>query len=156
MDLKRILVGAAVVAAGYYFWTHRATAPSPAPPPASGESLVAAWDGGNCVRLAESANGAVQEAARLLLRLPVDQAAWRDAEGRAQSAISAAESACSGASTEKDRAVADEASAAVASMRTLLGELSAGAAGGGGATALVQRQEEIDRHLDAARGRLRS
>ncbi len=40
--------------------------------------------------------------------------------------------------------------------RLLVGELSADAAGGGGASAIVQRQEEIERHLDGARGRLRS
>jgi hypothetical protein len=156
MDLKRILTVAVLAAAGYYFWTHRATSPAPVPASPSAESPAASWDGGNCVRLAESANSAVQDAARLLLRLPVDQAAWRDAEGRAQAALGSAESACGGAATDRDRAAADEVRAALSTMRTLLGELSAGAAGGGGATAIVQRQEEIDRHLDAARSRLRS
>jgi phage tail sheath protein FI len=154
MDLKRILVVAALVAAGVYFWSHRASAPSPISPATEGRA--ASWDGGNCVRLAESANASLQEASRLLLRLPVDQAAWRDAEGRVQSALQSAESACGGASAEKDRAVEEEVRLALGAMRTLLGELSAGAAGGGGATAIVQRQEEIDRHLDGARSRLRS
>jgi hypothetical protein len=156
MDLKRLLVVAAIVAAGVYFWNHRASAPAPAPASASSESTAASWDGTTCVRLAEAANSALGDASRLLLRLPVDQAAWRDAEGRVQSALQSAESACSEAATEKDRAVADEVRAALATMRTLLGELSAGASGGGGATAIVQRQEEIDRHLDGARSRLRS
>lgn len=154
MDLKRVLVVAAIVAAGVYFWNHRASAPAPAS--ASSESTAASWDGATCVRLAEAANSALSDASRLLLRLPVDQGAWRDAEGRVQSALQSAESACGGAASEKDRAVADEVRAALSTMRTLLGELSAGASGGGGATAIVQRQEEIDRHLDAARSRLRS
>lgn len=154
MDMKRLLVVAALVAVGYYFWMHRASAPAPASAPA--ESSAASWDGGNCVRLAEAANVALQDASRLLFRLPVDAAAWRDAEGRVQSALGSAESACGGAASERDRAVADEVRAALATMKTLLGELSAGAAGGGGATAIVQRQEEIDRHLDGARSRLRS
>ena len=33
MDLKRLLVVAALVAVGYYFWTHRAPAPAPASAP---------------------------------------------------------------------------------------------------------------------------
>jgi len=154
MDLKRLLVVAALVAVGYYFWTHRAPAPAPASAPS--ENSAASWDGTSCVRLAEAANVALGDASRLLLHLPVDQASWRDAEGRVQSALGSAESACGGAASERDRAVADEVRAALATMRTLLGELSAGAAGGGGATAIVQRQEEIDRHLDGARSRLRS
>ncbi len=154
MDLKRLLIAAALVAAGVYFWNHRASAParSSAPP----ESSAPSWDATSCVRLAEAANVALQDAARLLLHLPVDAAAWRDAEGRAQSALQSADLVCGGAASEKDRAVADEVRAALATMRTLLGELSAGASGGGGATAIVQRQEEIDRHLDGARSRLRS
>src|SRR5512140_2726156 len=156
MDLKRILVVAAILAAGVYFWNHRASAPAPATTPSGSSAASASWDAANCVRLAEAANSALGDASRLLLRLPVDQGAWRDAEGRVQGAIGSAESACDGASSERDRAVADEVRAALSTMRTLLGELSAGAAGGGGATSIVQRQEEIDRHLDGARSRLRS
>jgi hypothetical protein len=155
MDLKRILSVVALAGVAYYFWSHRGGASSPAPaPPAGGES-AATWDGTTCVRLADSANSELHQAALLLLRLPVDQGAWRDAEGRARSAIGAAESACFGASSEGDRAVATEVSGALSAMRTLLGELSAGAAGGGGATAAVQRQETIDGHLDRARALLR-
>jgi hypothetical protein len=154
MDLKRILVAAALVAAGVYFWSHRASAPPPVA--AAPGSSAAAWDAAGCVRLAESANASLQDAARLLLRMPVDQAAWGEAEGRARSAIQAADSACGGASSERDRAVADEVRAALAAMRSLLGELSAGAAGGGGASAAAQRQEEIERRLDGARSALRS
>ena len=154
MDLKRLLVVAALVAAGVYFWNHRAGAHAPSPGPSSEAAQGGSWDAGTCIRLADSANSALQEASRLFLHLPVDQGSWRDAEGRVQSAISGAESACGGASSEKDRAAADEVRAALGGMRALLGELSAAASGGGG-TSILQRQEEIERHLDAARGRLR-
>lgn len=155
MDFKKLLVAAVLVAGAVYFYRHRASAPSPpssTPQPSSG----AAWDGFNAVRLAEQANERVREAGLLLARPPVDAQAFGSAESAAQSAISSAESACGGAASEKERQAADAVRAALSEMRTYLSELAGAARGSGGATAAVQRQEEIEARLERARTLLRS
>jgi hypothetical protein len=151
MDFKRILGILAVGAIAVYLYNHRGGAPSSASSSASDSQGSSGWDGGNMIRLAETANTELHQAALLLLRLPVDQAAWREAEGRVLSAISAAELASRHTPSDKDLAVVTEVTAALSAMRTLLRELSDGASGGGGATSAVQRQETIDSHLNRAR-----
>ncbi len=153
MDGKRLLVLAIVAAGAFYLYTHRGT-PAPATPAAAG--AASAWDAGTCVRLAEAANEELHQAGLLLTRPPVDAGAFGAAEQRVQSALSSADSACAGATSEKDQQTASEVRAALSAIRSQLSDYSGAARGSGGATSAAQRQEEIEGHLDRARTLLRS
>lgn len=153
MNWKNLVIAAVLVAGAVYLYKNRAAKPE-APTPTSRAPAGAGWDGPGCVRLAEDASGKVQEAGMLLTRPPVDAEAFRNAEGAASSAISSAESACSGAQTDKDRQAADAVRAALGEMRSYLSALSGAAGGSGGVADAVQRQEAIGNHLSRARSLL--
>ena len=138
-----LLALAGVVA--YQLWIRQ---PAGKRPPSEGPASSAFWA---CEGLAGTANASVHDAGLLLLRPPVDADAWRTVESRASAAISAAESACSGGSTDDEGAAIREAQDALTGMRALLGDLSDAARGAGAGINPAQRQEQIDAHLDRAR-----
>jgi hypothetical protein len=147
-----------VILAGGIYWTmsHRSPAP-PASSPSSGSgSTTLASNGLDCVQRAEVANQKLHEAGMLLLHPPVDANAWSSAESDVSSAISSADSACGSGNTEADRKAAEEVRAALGMMRSTLGSLSGAARGAGGATEGARDQEQIDAHIQKARGFLRS
>ena len=92
------------------------------------------------------------EATRLLLSMPVDASRWSDAESSASSAISSAEAACSGGTTDAERTGIEDAREALTLMRATLREGGNAALGAGGFHG-VMRQEAIDNRLSAARGK---
>jgi hypothetical protein len=101
---------------------------------------------------AESANGSLAEATRLLLSMPVDSSKWGDAESRVSSAISSAEAVCGGGTTEAERAGMEDAREALTLMRATLTEGAHAALGAGGFQGAMP-QEAIDNRLSAARGK---
>ncbi len=145
---KLLIVAAAVVFALWYFRTKSA-----APIVTTSDSLPAVSAGPGCLLEAENANRLLADASRLLLNVPVDGGAWRDAEDHATQAISRAESTCSGGATEAERSALLDAREALSLMRTSLSEASNAAKGAGGFQGAV-RQEQIDSRLSAARTRL--
>jgi hypothetical protein len=84
--------------------------------------------------------------------MPVDSSKWGDAESRVSSAISSAESACSGGTTEAERTGMEDAREALTLMRATLSEGTHAALGAGGFQGAM-RQEAIDNRLSAARGK---
>src|ERR1019366_2553832 len=76
------------------------------------------------------------------------------AESRVSSAISSAESACSGGTTEAERTGMEDAREALTLMRATLSEGTHAALGAGGFQGAM-RQEAIDNRLSAARGKFR-
>ncbi|MFI5197758.1 MAG: hypothetical protein ACHQJD_03985 [Thermoanaerobaculia bacterium] len=146
--MRKFLILAAVVALAVWY-LRRA--------PKDATSTTSAGDatsrGPGCLMAAESANSALSEATRLLISMPVDTSRWGDAESRASSAISSAESACTGGTTEAERAGMDVAREALTLMRATLREGGNAAAGAGGFQGAM-RQEAIDNRLSTARGKL--
>lgn len=146
---KFLIVVAAIVFAVWYL--RRAPRDVPAAP--SGGVASATAGGPGCLMAAESANGSLADATRLLLSMPVDSSKWSDAESRVSSAISRAESACSGGTTDAERAGMENARDALSIMRVTLSEAGKAALGAGGFQGAT-RQEAIDNRLAAARARL--
>ena len=109
--------------------------------------------GPGCLIEAENANRLLADAARLLLRMPVDASAWNDAESQALQAISRAESACADRGSEREREGLADARNALLLIRTSLSEASSAAKGGGGFQGAL-RQERIDATLSSARAKL--
>jgi len=144
---KFLIVAAAIALAVWYL----RKAPKDAAPTVSA-GAAATSRGPGCLMAAESANGSLADATRLLLSTPVDTSRWGDAESRVSSAISSAESACSGGTTEAERAGMDVAREALTLMRETLTEGTHAALGAGGFQGAM-RQEAIDNRLSAARGK---
>ena len=143
---KFLIVAAAVALAVWYL---RRT-PTDAKPTGSAGSATAPGPG--CLMAAESANSSLAEATRLLLSMPVDTSKWSEAESRVSSAISQAESACRGGTTEAERTGMEDAREALTLMRATLTEGAHAALGAGGFQGAM-RQEAIDNRLSAARGK---
>jgi len=145
--MRRFLIVVAAIALAVWFYrkSHRDAAPAPS---AGAETSP----GPGCLMAAESANASLAEATRLLLSFPVDSSKWSDAEGRVTSAISSAESACTGGTTEDERAGMEDAREALTLMRATLTEGAHAALGAGGFQGAM-RQEAIDNRLSAARRR---
>jgi len=143
---KFLFVAAAIALAVWYF----RKAPNDAAPAPSGGTATSRGPG--CLMAAESANGSLAEATRLLLSMPVDTSRWGDAESRVSSAISSAEAACSGGTTETERTGMEDAREALTLMRATLTEGAHAALGAGGFQGAM-RQEAIDNRLSAARGK---
>ncbi|MBK6404667.1 MAG: hydrogenase nickel incorporation protein HypB [Holophagales bacterium] len=122
------------------------TQPSGSMPGAAGEACLAA---------AEEASRQTQAAADVLLRSPIDPAAFSSASGGASSAISSAEGKCGGGGSTGEQRAMEEARGALSEMRALLSELSGALSGSDSASDAPRRRESIDRHLDAARTALR-
>jgi len=142
---------AAIVLAMWYF--RRAPSGAPEADRPSGGGASAASRGPGCLLAAESANRALSDATHLLLSMPVDVSRWSDAESGASSAISRAESTCSGGATEAEREGMETARDALALMRTSLAEGAKAALGAGGFQGAA-RQEAIDNRLASARSKL--
>src|SRR5271169_6708757 len=96
--MRRFLIVAAAIALAVWFYrkSHRDAVPAPS---AGAETSP----GPGCLMAAEGANASLADATRLLVSFPVDSSKWSDAEGRVTTAISSAESACTGGSTEDER-----------------------------------------------------
>ena len=153
--IRSLILLAIIGGFGYYMYQH-IEKPGAKPPSSSSSASGGSepGDGGasfRCLKLAERANSDLHEAARILFKLPVDMSAWESAEINVSSSISAAETRCVGGGTEGEQAALAEIRAALGVMRMSLQDLSGAARGGGGALATVQRQEEIDGHLERAR-----
>jgi hypothetical protein len=145
--MRRFLIVVAVIALAV--WYFRRVPKDATPTVSAGGATSRAPD---CLMAADSANGALSEATRLLLSMPVDSSKWSDAESRVSSAISSAESACTGGTTDAERAGMEEAREALTLMRATLREGGNAAAGAGGFQGAM-RQEAIDNRLSAARGK---
>lgn len=145
-----LIIVAAIVLAVWYF--RRAPHDSPAPQSVGG-AANATSRGPGCLMAAESASRSLSDATRLLLSMPVDASRWSDAEGGVSSAISRAESACSGGETEAERGGMETARDALSLMKTTLEEGSKAALGAGGFQGAM-RQEAIDNRLASARSKL--
>ena len=156
MSGRRILVVLVVVAvAAYYFYTRHSGASAPSSSSPSGSAVSANTSPSNdCLARAESADREVSAAAALVTRPPVDTIAWQSAEASALSAISSAESGCSASPAGGEGDAVVELRAALAGMRSLMGDLSAAAKGTGGATEGARTMEEIDNHMEKARSLL--
>jgi len=136
--MKRLLLLAGIGFGVWYFGI-RQQAPTKSPselPPASSPFY-------ECVRLADIANSSLAAAAAAA-RPPADPNEWSRVESDVQSTISAAETVCGGS---------PEVSRALGLMRESLSDFASAARGQGGATAVAQRQEQIDNLLNTARGR---
>jgi hypothetical protein len=145
--MRRLLIIVAAIALAVWYFRR---APKDATP--TGSAGAATAPGPGCLMAAESANASLSEATRLLLSFPVDSSKWSDAESRVSSAISRAESACSGGTTDAERAGMENARDALSLMRMTLSEGGKAALGGGGFQGAM-RQEAIDNRLSAARGK---
>jgi cation transporter-like permease len=143
---KFLIVAAAIALAVWYL---RKAPKDATPAPSAG---AATSPGPGCLMAAESANRSLAEATRLLVSMPVDTSKWSDAESLTSSAISSAESACRGGTTEAERAGMDVAREALTLMRATLIEGAHAALGAGGFQGAM-RQEAIDNRLSAARGK---
>ena len=146
--MRRLLIIAAAIALAVWLYrkSHQDDAPTARPVGAENSP------GPGCLMAAESANSALAEATRLLISMPVDTGKWSDAEGRAITAIARAESACSGGTTESERAGMEAAREALTLMRATLKEGAHAALGAGGFQGAL-RQEAIDNRLSSARGK---
>lgn len=154
MDGRRLALLAIFIGAGVAIWSGRNR--SKAPEPGAASTAAAASNGMACVNAAEAANRKLADAAMLVGRPPVDPGAWSTAQSDLSGAISAAESACGSPATEADRRAADEVRSALSLMRSTLSTLEGAARGegAGGGSVMVQNQEQIDAHLNRARGNL--
>ncbi len=151
MNFRRLVL--LVLVFGVAFWiirNNRRQKESGAPSGADTAAVTASFP---CVSAAETANAKLHDAAMLVGRPPVDAGAWSAAQGDVSSAISSAESACGSPSNDAQRRAAEEVGAALSLMRSTLSVLDAQAHGQGtGGSTAVQNQEQIDAHLDRARG----
>jgi hypothetical protein len=147
--MRKILIVAAVAVAALWYFRNRPSAPVVT----TTESAPAASAGPGCLQEADNANRLLADSARLLGTMPVDANAWNDAENRTTQAIARAESACSGGTTEADRAALADAREALSLIRTSLSEASSAAKGAGGFQGAM-RQEQIDAKLSSAKAKL--
>jgi hypothetical protein len=146
--MRKFLIVAAAIALAVWFFRR---APKDATPTVSAGAATSPGPG--CLMAAEGANSSLAEATRLLLSMPVDSSKWSDAESRVSSAISRAESACSGGTTDAERAGMENARDALSLIRVTLSEAGKAALGAGGFQGHM-RQEAIDNRLSSARGKL--
>jgi hypothetical protein len=130
--------------------------PSTVPAGSAVSGASAPGSGGQgCLTAAEEASRKTQEAANVLLRTPIDPAAFSSASDGASSAISSAEGTCGGGGSTAEQRAMEEARGALSEMRALLSDLSGALSGSGSASDAPRRRESIDMHLDAARAALR-
>ncbi len=156
---RRSLIWLVVVAGvAFWLWKSEKAAKQEASPGASpaGASVGAPSAAGEaCLTAAEEASRATQEASDVLLRTPIDPAAFSSASERASSAISSAEGRCGGGASPGEQKAIEEARAALAEMRGLLSDFAGTLSGSGSASDAPRRRETIDTRLGAARTALR-
>jgi hypothetical protein len=154
MSGRKIVALLVVAAAAYYFYTHRSGSAGPSLSASSHSSVGNTSPGNDCLARAEAADREVSTAAGLATHTPVDPGAWQSAETSALGAISYAESGCSTSAGGNEGDAVVELRAALASMRSLMEELSTAAKGTGGAAGAARTMEDIDNHLEKARSLL--
>lgn len=148
-----------VLVAGVALWLWKSGKVTRGPSPDAAGREVAAegrpeFAGAACVSAAEEAARRTGEATRVLLRTPIDPAAFSAASDVASSAISTAEGSCAGGGSASDEKAMEEARGALSEMNALLSELSGALSGRGSASDAPKRQEAIDTRLAAARAAL--
>ncbi len=160
MNGRQVLWLVAIAGVALWLWKSgkitKDDTPSTAPgasAPSSGSAPGSA--GQACLAAAEDASRQTQDAANVLLRTPIDPAAFSSASAGASSAISAAEGKCGGGGSTAEQRAMEEARGALSEMRALLSDFSGALSGSGSASDAPRRRESIDRHLDAARSALR-
>jgi len=147
--MRKILIFAAAVVIGLWYFRNRPAAPVVT----TSDSVPAPSAGPGCIQEAENANRLLADSSRLLATMPVDAAAWNDAENRTTQAIARAESACSSGTSEAERAALADAREALSLIRSSLSEASSAAKGAGGFQGAL-RQEQIDARLSSAKAKL--
>jgi len=131
--------------------------PSSTPSASSGSVGAAPGSAGfECLTAAEAASRETHEAAMVLLRTPIDPAAFSAASDRASSSISSAEGKCGGGGSSSEQKAMEESRGALTEMRALLSDLSGTLSGGGSASEVPRRREAVDVRLAAARAALQS
>ena len=109
---RRSLVWLAVIAGvAFWLWKSGKVSKEGAPPPSpSASGAVSAGSAGwACVSAAEEASRLTQEAATVLLRTPVDPAAFSTASQGASASIASAESRCGGGGSPAEQRAMEEA-----------------------------------------------
>jgi len=155
---RRLLGLALVAGVAFWLWKHGTASSGNAPSPAGAPTSASAGPGSagwECLTAAEDASRLTQEAATVLLRTPIDPAAFSTASQAASSAISSAESRCGGGGSAAEQRAMEEARGALSEMRALLADFAGALSGSGSASEAPRRREAIDARLDAARSALR-
>ena len=158
MNGKQVLWLVLIVGVAFWLWksgkisTGNAPSPAPAASARSGSSPGSA--GLACLSAAEEASRQTQDAAMVLLRTPIDPAAFSAASDRASSTISSADAKCGGGGSGNEQRAMEEARGALSEMRALLSDLSGALSGSSGASDAPRRREAIDTRLAAARAAL--
>ena len=158
MNGRKVLWLVAIAGVALWLWKSgkiSRSAPEAAPVPKAWEGAAPGMAGEACLSAAQEASRQVQDAASVLLRAPVDAAAFSAASERASAAISAADSKCGGGGSASEQKGMEEARGALAEMRALLADLSGAQSGSGSASDATRRTETIDVRLAAARAALR-
>lgn len=152
--IGRLLTIAFVAFVAYQLYMHRAV-PEPGVESKSDSKIVSGISRYfACMSAAERADNFLQEGARPFLRPPVDAATWTGAQNRILNAVYEGEGLCTGGETEGERYAIAEVQGALQAMKRSVAELNrAQQAEGGGE--LVRFQEEVDGHLNRARGAMR-
>lgn len=151
---SRILFVAVVAFIAYHLYTHREVREPGVETKADSKVVAGVSRYYTCMAAATRANAFLQEGSRLFLKPPVDAAAWSNSESRITSAISEGDGLCTGGATEGERFAISEVREALAAMRRSVAELNRASRGEGGAE-LVRFQEEVEGHLERARGAMR-
>jgi hypothetical protein len=146
--MRRLLMLAAIVG-GVYLFLH------PDKIPFKKQASRAPGDDGaapgmGCILAVERANDKLGEASRVALRPPVDQSSWGSAQTVVNSEIAVADQSCGSAASQGGGHDVDEAREALNGIRQLLGDLDHIAHGGSGAMDVPPKQDQINRHLEAA------
>ena len=160
MNGRQLLWLLLIAGVAFWLWKSGKVTKGGGPQPVSSASTGAAGAaagaaGQDCLSAAEEASRLTQDAATVLLRTPIDPAAFSAASDRASSAISSAEGRCGGGGSSAEQRAMEETRGALSEMRALLSELSSALSGSGSASEAPRRRETIDMRLDAARAALR-
>jgi hypothetical protein len=145
--MRKILIVAVFAAFAIWYLKRR-----PAEPVTVTGTSAAPSPGPGCLLESENANRLLADTSRLLASMPASESAFHDAENRTTQAIARAEAACTGGSTDAERAGLQDALEALSLIRTTLSEASGAARGGGGFQGAI-RQEQIDSRLSSARSK---
>lgn len=158
MNRRQLLWLLAIAGVAFWLWKSGSVSrggPEAAPVPKAWQGAAPGLAGEACLSAAEEAVRMAREATQLLLRQPVDAAAFSAASDQAGSAVSAAESRCGGGGSASEQKAMEEARGALSETRTLLSDFAGALSGSGSASDAPTRIERIDARLAAARAALR-